>query len=243
MIGPPPGTPGFEQGGLLTESVRLKPFQVILFDEIEKAHLDILNLMLKLLDEGRLTDSKGVTVDFRNTIIILTSNVGANLPSYQRVEMLTQYFRPEFLNRLDDVVSFHQLTEEHLRLIVDIHLNKLLKRAKAVGYNVVVDDKAKDWFVDEVFTSKFGVRALERLIQNQVENPLSFLIMQDRIRPGQDVYLNVDNTGRKLQVYSKTVQKNEQITPVDVPESVNNDLLSKQSDKPVGQNNDGDTSA
>ena len=243
MIGPPPGTPGFEQGGLLTESVRLKPFQVILFDEIEKAHLDILNLMLKLLDEGRLTDSKGVTVDFRNTIIILTSNVGANLPSYQRVEMLTQYFRPEFLNRLDDVVSFHQLTEEHLRLIVDIHLNKLLKRAKAVGYNVVVDDKAKDWFVDEVFTSKFGVRALKRLIQNQVENPLSFLIMQDRIRPGQDVYLNVDNTGRKLQVYSKTVQKNEQITPVDVPESVNNDLLSKQSDKPVGQNNDGDTSA
>ncbi len=243
MIGPPPGTPGFEQGGLLTESVRLKPFQVILFDEIEKAHLDILNLMLQLLDEGRLTDSKGITVDFRNTIIILTSNVGANLPSYQRVEMLTQYFRPEFLNRLDDVVSFHQLTEEHLRLIVDIHLNKLLKRAKAVGYNVVVDDKAKDWFVDEVFTSKFGVRALKRLIQNQVENPLSFLIMQDRIRPGQDVYLNVDNTGRKLQVYSKTVQKNEQITPVDVPESVNNDLLSKQSDEPVGQNNDGDTSA
>ena len=207
MIGPPPGTPGFEAGGLLTESVRLRPFQVVLFDEIEKAHLDILNLMLQLLDEGRLTDSKGITVDFRNTIIILTSNVGANLPSYQRVEKLSEYFRPEFLNRLDDIVSFHQLNEEHLRMIVDIHLNKLLKRAKALGYNVVVADSAKDWFVDEVFTSKFGVRALKRLIQNQVENPLSFLIMQEKIKPGQDVFLNVDKTGRKLQIYSKAAPK------------------------------------
>ncbi len=210
MIGPPPGTPGFEAGGLLTESVRLRPFQVILFDEIEKAHLDILNLMLQLLDEGRLTDSKGVTVDFRNTIIILTSNVGANLPSYQRVEKLSEYFRPEFLNRLDDIVSFHQLTEEHLRAVVEIHLNKLLKRAKGIGYNVVVADSAKDWFVDEVFTSKFGVRALKRLIQNQVENPLSFLIMQDKIKPGQDVFLNVDKTGRKLQIYSKAKKKNQE---------------------------------
>ncbi len=220
LIGPPPGTPGFEQGGLLTESVRLKPFQVVLFDEIEKAHLDILNLMLQLLDEGRLTDSKGVTVDFRNTIIILTSNVGANLPSYQRVEKLSEYFRPEFLNRLDDIVSFHQLNEEHLRVIVDIHLNKLLKRAKAVGYNVVVADRAKDWFVDEVFTSKFGVRALKRLIQNQVENPLSFLIMQEKIKPGQDVFLNVDKTGRKLQIYSKTARRPEPEEEVEAPKTV-----------------------
>lgn len=211
LIGPPPGTPGFEQGGLLTESVRLKPFQVVLFDEIEKAHLDILNLMLQLLDEGRLTDSKGVTVDFRNTIIILTSNVGANLPSYQRVERLTEYFRPEFLNRLDDIVSFHQLKEEHLRAIVDIHLNKLLKRAKAVGLNIIVDDKAKDWFVDEVFTSKFGVRALKRLIQEQVENPLSLLIMQERIKAGQDVFLRVDPASRrKLQVLARTVKTMQQ---------------------------------
>ena len=220
MIGPPPGTPGFEAGGLLTESVRLRPFQVVLFDEIEKAHLDILNLMLQLLDEGRLTDSKGITVDFRNTIIILTSNVGANLPSYQRVEKLSEYFRPEFLNRLDDIVSFHQLNEEHLRMIVDIHLNKLLKRAKALGYNVVVADSAKDWFVDEVFTSKFGVRALKRLIQNQVENPLSFLIMQEKIKPGQDVFLNVDKTGRKLQIYSKAAQK-KNVAPQEQKESEN----------------------
>lgn len=222
LIGPPPGSPGFEQGGLLTESVRLKPFQVVLFDEIEKAHLDILNLMLQLLDEGRLTDSKGVTVDFRNTIIILTSNVGANLPSYQRVEKLGEYFRPEFLNRLDDIVSFHQLKEEHLRAIVDIHLNKLLKRAKGVGLNVVVDEKAKDWFVDEVFTSKFGVRALKRLIQEQVETPLSMLIMQGKIQAGQDVYLRVDpNAKRKLQVLARTVKtvQTEQVVPLAVPEA------------------------
>ena len=223
MIGPPPGTSGFEAGGLLTESVRLKPFQVVLFDEIEKAHLDILNLMLQLLDEGRLTDSKGITVDFRNTIIILTSNVGANLPSYQRVEKLSEYFRPEFLNRLDDIVSFHQLNEEHLRVIVDIHLNKLLKRARGLGYNVVVADSAKDWFVDEVFTSKFGVRALKRLIQNQVENPLSFLIMQEKIKPGQEVYLNVDKTGRKLQIYSKSNAKKKQSKQTEEADSSSRD--------------------
>ena len=221
LIGPPPGSPGFEAGGLLTEAVRLKPFQVVLFDEIEKAHLDILNLMLQLLDEGRLTDSKGITVDFRNTIIILTSNVGANLPSYQRVEKLTEYFRPEFLNRLDDIVSFHQLDEKDLRAIVDIHLNKLLKRAKAVNLNVVVDDRAKDWFVDEVFTSKFGVRALKRLIQEQVETPLSLLVMQGKIKAGQDIYLRVDpNSKRKLQVLARAVQtiQKEEIVPLSVPE-------------------------
>ena len=211
LIGPPPGSPGFEQGGLLTEAIRLKPFQVVLFDEIEKAHLDILNLMLQLLDEGRLTDSKGVTVDFRNTIIILTSNVGANLPSYQRVEKLSEYFRPEFLNRLDDIVSFHQLNEQDLRGIVEIHLNKLLKRAKAINLNVVVDEGAKDWFVDEVFTSKFGVRALKRLIQEQVETPLSLRLMKGSIQPGQDVFLCVDpNSKRKLTVLAKPLAKKQQ---------------------------------
>ena len=204
LIGPPPGTPGYELGGLLTEAVRLKPYQVVLFDEIEKANPDILNLMLQLLDDGRLTDSKGVTVDFRNTIIILTSNVGANLPSYQRTEALTNYFRPEFLNRVDDIVSFHQLSEEDLRKIVDIHLNKLLKRARGLGYEIIVDNKARDWFVDEVFTSKFGVRALKRLIQYQVENPLSALIMQEKVNPGDQVLVTPDPEGRKLRLFSKS---------------------------------------
>ena len=203
LIGPPPGTPGFELGGLLTEGVRLKPFQVVLFDEIEKANPDILTLLLQVLDEGRLTDSKGVSVDFRNTIIIMTSNVASNMPTYQRMSVLTQYFRPEFLNRIDDIVTFHQLSEEHLRKIIDIHLNKLLKRAAAEGYYLTVDDRAKQWFVDEVFTSKFGVRALKRLLQHQIENPLAFLIMQEKVTPGSDVLVTMDEAGKKVQIFAK----------------------------------------
>ena len=203
LIGPPPGTPGFELGGLLTEGVRLKPFQVVLFDEIEKANGDILTLLLQVLDEGRLTDSKGVTVDFRNTIIIMTSNVAADLPSYQRIDALTQYFRPEFLNRIDDTVTFHQLTEEHLGKVIQIHLNKLLKRAKAAGYEVTVDDAAKQWFIDEVFASKFGVRALKRLLQHQIENPLAFLIMQEKVLPGYKVLVTLDAAGKKIQMLAK----------------------------------------
>ena len=203
LIGPPPGTPGFELGGILTEGVRLKPFQVVLFDEIEKAHPDILTLLLQVLDEGRLTDSKGTAVDFRNTIVIMTSNVASDLPTYQRMDVLTNYFRPEFLNRIDDIVTFHQLTEEDLGKVINIHLNKLLKRAKNVGYNVTVDDKAKAWFVDEVYTSKFGVRALKRLLQHQIENPLAFLIMQGRVKPGQDVLVTMDAAGKKVQMFAK----------------------------------------
>ena len=203
LIGPPPGTPGFELGGILTEGVRLKPFQVVLFDEIEKAHPDILTLLLQVLDEGRLTDSKGTAVDFRNTIIIMTSNVASDLPTYQRMDVLTNYFRPEFLNRIDDIVTFHQLTEEDLAKVINIHLNKLLKRAKNVGYNVTVDDRAKAWFVDEVYTSKFGVRALKRLLQHQIENPLAFLIMQGRVKPGQDVLVTMDAAGKKVQMFAK----------------------------------------
>ena len=198
MIGPPPGTPGYELGGSLTEGVRNRPFQVVLFDEIEKAHPDILTLLLQVLDEGHLTDSKGVTVDFRNTIIIMTSNVASNMPTYQRVEALTNFFRPEFLNRIDDIVPFHQLTEEHLHKIVKIHLNKLLKRAEALDYHITVDEKAQSWFVDEVYTSKFGVRALKRLLQHQIENPLALLIMQDQVTPGQSLFVTMDPTGKKV---------------------------------------------
>ena len=135
-------------------------------------------------------------------------------------EELKKAFRPEFLNRLDDIVSFHQLKPEHLRQIVEIHLNKLLKRAKALNYLVTVDKKAKDWFVDEVFTSKFGVRALKRLIQEQVETPLSMLIMQDRIHPGQPVFLNVDESGRKLRVYAKAATPNSPALEIKTPEKL-----------------------
>ena len=185
----------------------MKPFQVVLFDEIEKANPDILTLLLQVLDEGRLTDSKGTAVDFRNTIIIMTSNVASNMPTYQRMDVLTQYFRPEFLNRIDDIVTFHQLNEQHLRKIVDIHLGKLLRRAEDLGYHIEVRDEAKSWFVDEVFTSKFGVRALKRLLQQKIENPLAFLIMQGKVNPGQDIIVGMDKENKKPLMYKSTTTK------------------------------------
>lgn len=181
LLGPPPGTPGFENGGVLTEAVRLRPYQVVLFDELEKAHSEILNLMLQLLDEGRLTDGKGVTVDFRNTIVIMTSNLGANLPRYQRMEFLRKNLRPEFLARIDDIIPFHGLAEENLLAIVDIHLNKFVKRAKAVGLRAELTLEARKWFADEVFIAKNGVREIKRLIQHHIENPLSVLMMYDKV--------------------------------------------------------------
>ncbi len=186
LLGPPPGTPGFENGGVLTEAVRLRPYQVVLFDELEKAHSEILNLMLQLLDEGRLTDGKGTTVDFRNTIVIMTSNLGANLPRYQRMEFLRKNLRPEFLARIDDIIPFHGLAEENLLAIVDIHLNKFVKRAKAVGLRAELTLEARKWFADEVFIAKNGVREIKRLIQHHIENPLSVLMMYDKVT-GEDL--------------------------------------------------------
>lgn len=200
LLGPPPGTPGFEQGGVLTESVRLRPYQVVLFDELEKAHSEILNLMLQLLDEGRLTDGKGTTVDFRNTVVIMTSNLGANLPRYQRMEFLRQNLRPEFLARIDDIVPFHGLAEENLLAIVDIHLNKFIKRAKAVNVNAEITLEARKWFADEVFIAKNGVREIKRLIQHQIENPLSVMMMHDQVNEDSLVKIIRPKVGKGVQI-------------------------------------------
>ena len=203
LVGPPAGSPGYEQGGLLTEAIRNKPYQLILFDEIEKAHPEVMNLMLQLLDEGRLTDSRGVTVDFRNTIVILTSNIGHDVPSYKRISVLTKYLRPELVNRIDDIVSFNQLVENDMLKIVELNLRKLMKKAKA-AQNLTLDITvyAKRWFVDELFTSKMGVRALKRLIQHEVENVMAIQIMNDEIQYGDTVV--IDSPDRtKLLIYSK----------------------------------------
>ena len=210
LVGPPAGSPGYEQGGLLTEAIRNKPYQLILFDEIEKAHPEVMNLMLQLLDEGRLTDSRGVTVDFRNTIVILTSNIGHDVPSYKRISVLTKYLRPELVNRIDDIVSFNQLVENDMLKIVELNLRKLVKKAKA-AQNLTLDITvyAKRWFVDELFTSKMGVRALKRLIQHEVENVMAIQIMNDEIQYGDTVV--IDSPDRtKLVIYSKEhgAQKN-----------------------------------
>ncbi len=192
LLGPPPGTPGYEQGGMLTESVRLHPYQVVLFDELEKAHPDVLNILLQLLDEGRLTDSRGVTVDFRNTIVIMTSNIGSNVPRYQRMEVLSKSLRAEFLNRIDDIVTFGQLGAEDLLGVVGIQLKKLLNRANEQKINLEFSKRLREWLVAEVYASKYGVRALKRLIQHEVENKLAWLFLNNKIVAGDNPIADMD---------------------------------------------------
>jgi len=185
LVGAPPGYVGFEEGGQLTEAVRRNPYSVLLFDEIEKAHPDVFNLLLQLLDDGRLTDSQGRTVDFRNTIVLMTSNIGSDLMlegiddevEKQVMARLQAHFRPEFLNRVDDVVLFAALTQDDLVHIVDILVGSLAKRIKAQGYSFEMSDTAKAWLAKEGYDSVYGARPLKRFIQKAVETPLArFLI-------------------------------------------------------------------
>ncbi len=181
LVGAPPGYVGFEEGGQLTEAVRRSPYSVLLFDEIEKAHPDVFNLLLQLLDDGRLTDSQGRTVDFRNTIVLMTSNIGSeemlkgiNEEVEKKVlAQLQAHFRPEFLNRVDDIVLFSALSQEDLIQIVDILVASLAKRIKAQGYNLVVTDAAKAWLAKEGYDPVYGARPLKRFIQQAVETPLA----------------------------------------------------------------------
>ena len=181
LVGAPPGYVGFEEGGQLTEAVRRSPYSVLLFDEIEKAHPDVFNLLLQLLDDGRLTDSQGRTVDFRNTIVLMTSNIGSEemlkgIDEEVEKKVLAQlqaHFRPEFLNRVDDIVLFSALSQEDLIQIVDILVASLAKRIKAQGYNLVVTDAAKAWLAKEGYDPVYGARPLKRFIQQAVETPLA----------------------------------------------------------------------
>ncbi len=204
LIGPPPGSPGFENGGLLTEAVRLRPYQVVLFDELEKANPDILTLLLQVLDEGRLTDSRGNTVDFRNTVIIMTSNVAANVPSYKRAEVLSEYLRPELLARIDDIVSFMPLTLESLEGIVGIHIRKLYKKLLPLNIKLEVTEDAIKWMAKETQIAKNGVRQMRRLIQHNIETPLSMLILADKINPERVIYVNATEDDKRLELsYTK----------------------------------------
>ncbi|MDQ6984227.1 MAG: AAA family ATPase, partial [Ghiorsea sp.] len=185
LVGAPPGYVGFEEGGQLTEAVRRNPYSVLLFDEIEKAHPDVFNLLLQLLDDGRLTDSQGRTVDFRNTIVLMTSNIGSDemlegIDAEVEAKVMARlqaHFRPEFLNRVDDVVLFAALTQDDLVHIVDILVASLAKRIKTQGYNFEVSDAAKAWLAKEGYDPIYGARPLKRFIQQAVETPLArFLI-------------------------------------------------------------------
>ena len=203
LIGAPPGYVGYEEGGYLTEAVRRRPYSVILLDEVEKAHPDVFNVLLQVLDDGRLTDGQGRTVDFRNTVIIMTSNLGSQMiqelageENYETMkssvmEIVSQYFRPEFINRVDDVVVFHPLSREHIRSIVDIQLGYLQARLADRDMQLHVSDAAKDKLAAAGFDPVYGARPLRRAIQQQVENPLAQEILQGKFQPGDVIEVGV----------------------------------------------------
>jgi ATP-dependent Clp protease ATP-binding subunit ClpB len=197
MIGAPPGYVGYEEGGQLTEAVRRRPYSVVLFDEIEKAHPDVFNILLQILDEGRLTDSKGRTVDFKNTVLIMTSNLGSkeiqsstmvDTPVKEMVlDVLRNHFRPEFLNRIDDIVVFHQLGKEQLADIIDVQVKRLQKLLADKDLSIVVEDSAKQLLIDKGYDPNFGARPLKRAIQTLIQNPLAVKLLEGGIRGGQTI--------------------------------------------------------
>lgn len=220
LIGSPPGYVGYDEGGQLTEKIRRNPYSVILFDEIEKAHPDVMNMLLQILDDGRLTDSNGRSVNFKNTIIIMTSNVGARLITdkktlgftskvEEQVEYKKEYeaikkdvmaelkkeFRPEFINRIDEIIVFHKLQKEEMRQIVDIMLKQVQKRMEAQNRKMEIDDKVKDIIIEKGIDSNYGARPLKRTIQSMIEDKIAEAILDEKIKPNKKAKITVDEEG------------------------------------------------
>ena len=220
LIGSPPGYVGYEEGGQLTEAVKHRPYSLVLFDEIEKAHPEVFNILLQILDEGRLTDSKGTTVNFRNTIIIMTSNIGSHLfkkmgsigftasveselDDYKDKinKALREFFKPEFLNRIDEIIVFRPLSKDDLRKIVEIQLGKVKQRLQDKGIEIEFSEEIKDLLVEKGFDEVYGARPLQRAIQKYILNPLSEKIIAQRLNPGQSVFLKLK--GQELEIIKK----------------------------------------
>ncbi|GAB4583619.1 ATP-dependent Clp protease ATP-binding subunit [Nocardia sp. IFM 10818] len=206
LVGAPPGYVGYDDAAQLTDKVRRQPYSVILFDEVEKAHPDVFNVLLQLLDDGRVTDSKGRTVDFKNTIVILTSNIGSDLIlsakdgdldsiTPQLEERLRKHFRPEFLNRLDEQIVFHRLDRSQLREIVDLVLDGTRRRLRAQDIELDVSEQAMDWLADNGYQPEFGARPLRRTVQKQLDNNLSKKILDGALAPGDTVRIDADDSG------------------------------------------------
>ena len=213
LVGSPPGYVGFDDGGQLTEKVRRKPYSVVLLDEIEKAHPDVFNILLQVLEDGRLTDSKGRVVDFRNTVVIMTSNVGADALKYQKnlgfniggvdskhkdmkgtmLEELKKAFRPEFLNRIDEMIVFHSLEKEHLKEIVAMMSNVLTKRLKEQDITLELTDAALEKIADEGYDPQYGARPIRRALQKQVEDRLSEELLKGNVEKGNSVVIDFVN--------------------------------------------------
>jgi ATP-dependent Clp protease ATP-binding subunit ClpA len=218
MVGAPPGYVGYEEGGQLTEQVRRRPYSVVLFDEIEKAHPDVFNMMLQILDDGRLTDGQGRTVDFKNTVIIMTSNVGSgNLREAgpigfsvharsqnedvrkRLLDALRQTFRPEFLNRLDDIIVFNALSREHLNRIVDIQLARVERMLKDRGLKIEVTQAAKDLLVSEGYDPQYGARPMRRAIQRLIQDPLALKLMGGDFTSGDTIVIDRDGDALRFE--------------------------------------------
>jgi ATP-dependent Clp protease ATP-binding subunit ClpB len=205
LIGAPPGYVGYEEGGVLTEAVRRRPYQVILFDEVEKAHADVFNVLLQVLDDGRLTDGQGRTVDFRNTVIILTSNLGTEFLSVeggddthnraQVMQAVRAHFRPEFLNRLDEIILFHRLTRANMDKIVDIQMARLSRLLADRKITIHLDDKARHWLGNAGYDPVYGARPLKRVIQRRLQDPLAQMILEGKVGDGATVKVSATKTG------------------------------------------------
>ena len=206
LIGSPPGYIGYEEGGQLTESIRRRPYSVILLDEIEKAHFDVFNILLQILDDGRLTDAKGRTVNFKNTIIIMTSNLGSQIiqensqnlnESVKRQvnDIVKSYFKPEFLNRVDEIIMFNVLSQENLKEIVKIQLKKVNERLIQKNIKIEFSQSVKDYLIKEGYDPNYGARPLKRVIQNQILDELAMKIIEGKIKAGEKVKVEV-NKGR-----------------------------------------------
>jgi ATP-dependent Clp protease ATP-binding subunit ClpB len=213
LVGAPPGYVGFEEGGQLTEAVRRRPYSVILFDEIEKAHADVFNVLLQILDDGRLTDGQGRTVDFKNTLVIMTSNIGSQRiltyqgsyagEGYERMkaavlEELRRHFRPEFLNRVDEIIVFHSLSAEHLKRIVEIQLDNLRKRLDERDIKLELTEAAREHLVRVGHEPAYGARPLKRTIQREIENVIARMLLKGEVRDGQTVHVDYDDRAERL---------------------------------------------
>jgi ATP-dependent Clp protease ATP-binding subunit ClpB len=189
LVGAPPGYVGYEEGGQLTEAVRRRPYAVVLLDEIEKAHPDVFNLLLQVLEDGRLTDGQGRTVDFTNVVLIMTSNLAVDP---------TSFFRPEFLNRIDEIISFRSLTEKDLEVIVGIQLGRLRTRLAERRLALEVTERAAAWIAQRGFEPAYGARPLRRVIQRSVEDPLALALLEGRYQEGETVVVDTEGDGLTL---------------------------------------------
>jgi ATP-dependent Clp protease ATP-binding subunit ClpB len=221
LIGAPPGYVGYEEGGQLTEAIRRRPYAVVLFDEIEKAHPEVFNIFLQILDDGRLTDSKGRVVDFKNSVIIMTSNVGSQyiheaskggMPEEEMRKLveaeLHQRFRPEFLNRIDDVIVFHSLDLSQIKRIIEIQLKRLAKRIEERGLTVEISDQAKEVLAREGYDPAFGARPLKRALQREIIDPLAIRLLEGQFKPGDTVFVNAVNGKVELSLEPEAIAVN-----------------------------------